>query len=66
MAGEPFLEFNDIAVRSAKRQMIIKGRSICTHDVNSTSKSSEICRVQSFFVDSQGRVQSFYQETMLQ
>ena len=31
VAGEPFLERNDIAVRPAKRQIIIKGREIITY-----------------------------------
>ena len=32
IVGEPFLELNDIGVRSAKKQIIIKGRDIIPYD----------------------------------
>ena len=32
IAGEPFLEKNDIALRASKKQIIIKGRDIVPYD----------------------------------
>ena len=32
VAGEPFLEPNDVALRPAKRQIIIKGREIIAYE----------------------------------
>ena len=37
IVGEPFLELNDIGVRSAKKQIIIKGRDIIPYDSPSQS-----------------------------
>ena len=31
VAGEPFLEINDVAIRPAKQQIIIKGREIISY-----------------------------------
>ena len=32
VAGEPFLEMNDVAIRPAKRQIIVRGREIIPYD----------------------------------
>ena len=42
IAGEPFLEANDIGVRSAKKQIIIKGRDVIYY--NDTSSSTTTTR----------------------
>ena len=37
IAGEPFLEHNDIAVRSMKKQIIIRGNEIISYSTPTTN-----------------------------
>lgn len=46
IAGEPFLEKNDVGVRSAKKQIIIKGRDVVYYD-NAKSSSTTTRRITS-------------------
>lgn len=46
IAGEPFLEENDIGVRSAKKQIIIKGRDVIYYN-NASSSSTTTRRITS-------------------
>ena len=48
VAGEPFLEFNDIAIRSAKKHIIIKGKDVVPYASTPTSKHPTTRRIQTY------------------
>ena len=53
VAGEPFLEYNDIAIRSAKKQIIIKGKDIVPYSSTSTTGHPSTRRIQTYVCRSQ-------------
>lgn len=48
IAGEPFLEFNDIAIRSAKKHIIIKDKDVVPYACSPTTDHPSMRRIQTF------------------
>ena len=48
VAGESFLEFNDIVIRSAKKHIIIKGIDVVPYASSSTSDHPTTRRIQTY------------------
>ena len=53
VAGEPFLEYNDIVIHSAKKQIIIKGKDIVPYSSTSTTGHPSTRRIQTYICRSQ-------------